>query len=161
MWSLAARTFAISFLTLFMVATCAAQADAPHAGGKPSEKKTPDAASAPAAGAAGLVVFIDPITGKLVQPAPEDIGKLVAPQGTAPQGATVAPKAPVIFIYGPGSTVGMATPPEAFSYAIATTTPDGKLTLDCVTGEKAATDRMVSPNAKETPKAKGPLDEKR
>src|SRR5689334_22236473 len=123
MWSVTARiSLVMSFLTLVMNAARAAQPDPPQASGKPSEKKTPDAVPASATGAGGLVVFIDPITRRLVQPAPEDIAKLVVPQG-----APVAPKAPVAFIYGPGSTVGMATPPESFSYAIATITPEGKL----------------------------------
>ena len=65
--------------------------------------------------------------------------------------------------------MGMATPRESFSYAIATITAEGKLTLDCVVGDKAANDRIAagqprngeSRNFKETPKAKGSLDEKR
>jgi len=158
MWSVTARiTLVMSFLTLVMNAARAAQADPPQASGKPAEKKTPDAAPAWTAGAGGLVVFIDPVTRRLVQPAPEDIAKRVAPQG-----ATVAHKAPVTFIYGPGSTVGMAMPRESFSYAIATITAEGKLTLDCVVGDKAANDRIAAGQPRNgEAKAKGSLDEKR
>jgi hypothetical protein len=148
MWSITVRiTLAMSFLTLVMVAACAAQAD--------------QASGAPSAGAAGLVVFIDPLTGKLVQPNAEDFAKLSAPKGAAVAPKAPARKAPVTFIYGPGNTVGMATPPESFSYAIVTTTPEGKLTLDCVVGAKAANDRIAAGESRKTPEAKGPLDEKR
>jgi hypothetical protein len=165
MWSIAKSVFAISILTSIIPA-CAAQSDppaqqedkrSPQTSGKEAGKAV-DKAPSPPAGAGGLVVFVDPVTGQLVQPSAEDIGKLVGPP--APQ---VAPKAPLTFIYGPGNTVGITLPPELFSYAVATITPEGKLTLDCVVGDQTAAGRIAggqSPRNGETPKAKGSPDEK-
>lgn len=53
--------------------------------------------------------------------------------------------------------------PESLSYSIATRTANGKIALDCVTGDQAA-ERIVageSGNTKETPKSKAPPDEKK
>jgi hypothetical protein len=108
------------------------------------------------------MVFIDPATGKMIQPTDAQIGSLATSPQPSPQ-AGPKPKAPVTAIQGPGGAVGMMLGPESLSYSIATRTADGKIALDCVTGNQAA-DRIVageSSNTKETPKAKAPLDEKK
>jgi hypothetical protein len=128
--------------------------------GREPENKAPQATPAPGANAAGVMVFIDPATGKMVQPTEAQIGSL-APS-PAPQAGPKA-KAPVVTIQGPGGAVGMVLGPESLSYSIATRTADGKIALDCVTGNQAA-ERMVageSSTSKATPKEKGPIDEKK
>jgi len=103
------------------------------------------------------MVFIDPVTGRIVQPTEAQMGRLAR----SPQAGPKA-KAPVVTILGPGGAVGMVLGPESLSYSIATRTADGKIALDCVTGDAA--ERIVAgepSNSKATPKAKGPLDEKK
>jgi hypothetical protein len=127
--------------------------------GRESVSKAPQATPAPGANAAGVMVFIDPATGKIVQPTEAQMGRL-AP---SPERAGPKAKAPVVTIQGPGGAVGMLLGPESLSYSIATRTADGKIALDCVTGDQAA-ERIVageSGNIQATPKAKGPLDEKK
>lgn len=162
-------TLAISVLTVAVGGARAQKADDPprppqdskdatQAAGKKAEKAVP-AASTPAAGAGGAMVFIDPATGKIVQPTAAQIGTLVpSPTGDP------ASKPPVVMIQGPGGAVGIVLTPESFSYSVATRTADGKIAMDCVTGDKAAAGRVPageSPNTKDAPKAKGPLDEKK
>jgi hypothetical protein len=134
------------------------KSEAQAASGREPENKTPQAAPAPGATAAGAMVFIDPVTGKIVQPTEAQMGRL-AP---SPERAGPKAKAPVVTIQGPGGAVGMMLGPESLSYSIATRASDGKIALDCVTGDQAAK-RIVageSGNTKETPKSKG-LDEKK
>jgi hypothetical protein len=157
-WALAAATVAAH-------ATEADQPPAPKdskseaqaAPGREPEKMVPQAALG--ANAAGVMVFIDPVTGKIVQPTEAQMGRL-AP---SPERAGPKAKAPVVTIQGPGGAVGMVLGPESFSYSIATRTADGKIALDCVTGDQAA-NRLVtgeSGSTKETPESKGPPDEKK
>jgi hypothetical protein len=135
-----------------------AKTAAQAAAGREPENRATQATQAPAANAGGAMVFMDPATGKIVQPTEAQIGSL-AP---SPQAGPKA-KAPVIMIEGPGGAVGIVLTPESFSYSVATRTADGKVAMDCVTGDQAA-ERMVageSSNLKATPKAKGPPDEKK
>ena len=95
-----------------------------------------------------MVVFIDPVTGLIRQPDPSEIGVLVTPVNPAPK----APESPLM--QGPGGAVGAKLGEDAMTYMVVTTTPDGKLAMDCVTGEKAATGVVAAPatpKAKETP----------
>jgi hypothetical protein len=160
MWSTAARfAIAMSLLSVPVMAVTDADPPPPQAARREAEpgQKAPTNAPRPAAGA-GVVVFIDPATGKIVQPSAEELGTTVAPQGAA-----VAPKAPVTVIQGPGNTIGVLAPPESFSYAVAVRTADGKLATDCVTGEKAASERLAAGASRTTgiPPVKGSRDEKR
>jgi hypothetical protein len=96
--------------------------------------------------AGGVVVFIDPATGKIRQPDASEIGALVTPAGS------VAPKAPEpVQILGPGGAVGAKLGADSLTYMVVTTTPEGKLAMDCVTGEKTATAQVTGATA---PKAK-------
>jgi hypothetical protein len=120
------------------------------------ENKALQASPAPRANAAGVMVFIDPATGKMVQPTEAEIGRLARSPQEGPKA-----KAPLVTIQGPGGAVGIVLTPESFSYSVATRTPDGKIALDCVTGDQAA-QRIVageSSNSKATPQAKGSPDE--
>ena len=136
-----------------------AKSEAQPAPGQEPENKAPQAAPSPGANAAGVMVFIDPATGRIVKPTEAQMGRL-AP---SPERAGPKAKAPVVTIQGPGGAVGMMLGPESLSYSIATRTADGKIALDCVTGDQAA-ERIVageSGSTKETPKSKGPSDEKK
>jgi hypothetical protein len=106
--------------------------------------KEPDKKPVPAqASPAGVVVFIDPATGKIRQPDASEIGGLTAPAGS------VMPKAPEppTLIQGPGGAVGARLGEDSLTYMVVTKVPDGKLAMDCVTGDKAATARVTSGQA--------------
>jgi hypothetical protein len=162
------RTATITLAMLVLAAAAgASEADQPPAPpdskaatqaapGREPENKALQASPAPRANAAGVMVFIDPATGKMVQPTEAEIGR----RARSPQEGPKA-KAPVVTIQGPGGAVGIVLTPESFSYSVATRTPDGKIALDCVTGDQAA-QRIVageSGKTKATPQAKVPLDE--
>lgn len=135
------------------------KSEAQAAPGREPESKAPQAAPAPGANAAGVMVFIDPVTGRIVQPNEAQMGRLAPSR----QQAGPKAKAPVVTIQGPGGAVGMMLGPESLSYSIATRTADGKIALDCVTGDQAA-ERIVageSGSTRETPKSKAPPDEKK
>jgi hypothetical protein len=126
--------------------------------GREPQDQAPPATPAPGANAAGVMVFIDPVTGRIVQPTEAQMGRLARSPQAGPKS-----KAPVITIQGPAGAVGIVLGPESLSYSIATRTADGKIAMDCVTGDQAA-NRLVageSGNTKETPKSKGPPDEKK
>jgi hypothetical protein len=94
-----------------------------------------------AAPANGVVVFVDPATGQIRQPDPSEIGALVTPTNPAPK----APEPGLM--QGPGGAVGAKLGPDAMTYMVVTTSPDGKLALDCVDGEKAANAKVTAPPA--------------
>jgi hypothetical protein len=98
----------------------------------------------------GLVVFIDPVTGKIRQPEAAEIGGLVPPP------AAVAPpvESPLVMKIGPGGAVGVVLDSRFESYMVVTKTPDGKLAMDCVAGRKKA-DEAVSAGAKNAGKPDG------
>jgi hypothetical protein len=117
----------------------------------PPEKKAVQAREGHAAPARGLVVFIDPVTGKIRQPEPSEIGAL-----TAPPAATVAPAvdAPLLMKAGPGGAVGVVLDSRFESFLVVTKTPDGKLAMECVSGGKKA-DETVSAGARPAPRVDG------
>jgi hypothetical protein len=132
------------------------KAAAPAASGREPENQALQASPAPESNPAGVMVFIDPATGKIVQPTEAEIGRLARSPREGPNA-----KAPVITIQGPGGAVGIVLTPESFSYSVATRMPGGKIALDCVTGDRAA-QRIVdgeSGNSKAPPQAKVPPDE--
>src|SRR5664279_2506258 len=91
------------------------------------EKRT--APAAPAAG--GLVVFIDPVTGKIRQPDATEIGRLLAlPSASGP--ASTLDEKPLIMKFGPGDAVGVVLDNRFETFMVATKKPDGKLSMDCV-----------------------------
>lgn len=117
----------------------------------PDAKKAPEpgkrAAPAPgepgAPAAGGLVVFIDPATGKIRQPTAAEIGSLVSP----PAAVTPLVAKPLAMKFGPGGAVGVVLDSRFESFMVVTKTPDGKLATDCVVGGKKA-DEIVSAGAK-------------
>lgn len=159
-------------VTLLATAVCAVQADAQqpaktpaHAdqapSGKAPAKTTPQAAPQQTAPAGGMVVFVDPVTGKIRQPDASEIGALTGTPAATNQINTLA--APTM-INGPGGTVGFKLGDDSLSYMVVTRTPDGKLAEDCVTGDKVAAalvSKGVTPKPTTAPKkTAGVLDDK-
>jgi len=147
------RLLSLSFFAATATAFAADQPPGPQdsknavqASGKESAPKT--AVPQKAAPAGGVVVFIDPATGKIRQPDASEIGGLVPAPGS------VAPKAPEpTMIQGPGGAVGAMLGEDALTYMVVTAAPDGKLAMDCVTGDQAAAARVAAGPA---PKVAGP-----
>ena len=158
------RTLRITFALAVLSATYALVArdskDAPPpAPAKQPEKKPAQAAPQAATPAGGVVVFIDPATGKIRQPDASEIGALTGSPGP------IVPRTPTppVLMQGPGGAVGARLGEESLTYMVVTKAPDGKLAMDCVTGAKAASARVVSspdPKDKETSKVKEPHDGK-
>jgi hypothetical protein len=162
-------------VTFLAAAACSAQSNAqqtpkaaanavPPPSGKVPAAKTPSQA-APQQGAApgGLVVFIDPDTGKIRQPDAAEIGALTG-AGAGPRTfqSNVAPAAPTM-ISGPGGAVGVKLGDDSLSYTVLTKTPDGKLAEECVTGDKSAAALLstgITPKTTAPKKNAGVLDEK-
>jgi hypothetical protein len=126
-------------------------------GAPPAETKAVAVREGPAAPAKGLVVFIDPVTGKIRQPDPAEIGGLVAP----PAAVTRPVEAPLVMKFGPGGAVGVVLDSRFESFMVVTKKPDGKLAMDCVTGEQkaheaisAGANHVHKPDGKEVPRAK-------
>jgi len=122
-------------------ATPATPSTAKETGGKPATPAASQASQAKPQQAApgnGVVVFIDPSTGQIRQPDSSEIGTLVNPTNPAP-------KAPdTILLQGPGGAVGAVLGSDAMTYMVVTASPDGKLAMDCVNGEKAANARVAA-----------------
>jgi len=171
--------------TILAIATLAAAvcavADAQQPAGAPANatqastgtapaKTTPQATPQQPAPAGGLVVFIDPATGKIRQPDAEEIGTLTGTSASGSAGVGNAPamaRRPVArptTFRGPGGAVGIKLGDDSLSYMVVTRTPDGKLAEACVTGDKAAADLVskgVTSKTKTPPaETKGVLDEK-
>lgn len=82
-----------------------------------------------AAPGAGLVIFIDPATGKIRQPEPGEYEELVGP-GLANRLAV----RPLEVRRGPGGTLSVMLDSSFDSFMVVTKQPDGKLSMQCVTG---------------------------
>ena len=83
-------------------------------------------------------VFIDPVTGQIRQPTGAEIGALSEPKAEAVQSQPT-------LIAGPGGGVGVVLDDSTMMYMVVTKSPDGKLDMDCVTGDKAAANRIANP----------------
>lgn len=139
---------ALAFAIPFSLASSLAFAqDSPPADGKPAAP--PGAAAAPAK---GLVVFVDPVTGKIRQPDPAEIGALTAPKPGA-EAARPAPEAPLQMKFGPGGAVGVALDSRFESFMVVTKKPDGTLSMSCVTDGRKA-EEAVLPGAKPSKEGK-------
>ena len=172
------QTRIIFAVALLAAAVCAVEADAQQppkaqanaaqaASVKELAKTSPQAAPEQPAAAGGLVVFIDPDTGKIRQPDAAEIGTLSGTPAPANAGGANAPMArqpvtrPVEF-RGVGNIRGIKLGEDSLSYMVVTKTPDGKLAEACVTGDKAAADLVsngVTPKTT-TKKSKEVLDDK-
>ena len=157
-------------VALLAGAVCAVDLNAQQSASSPANAAQPSSGKVPAKTApkqsepaAGMVVFIDPATGKIRQPDAAEIGTLT---GTSPRIVvnSVAPPAEPVMFNGPGGAVGVKLGDDSLSYMVVTKTPDAKLAEDCVTGDKAAAallSKRATPKTTSAPKkAAGVLDEK-
>ena len=90
------------------------------------------------------MVFVDPVTGKIRQPEPAEIGALTAP----PPGAAAAKPAaepPLEMKFGPAGAVGVVLDSRFESFMVVTKTPDGKLAMDVRDGRPEARTRPSPP----------------
>ena len=102
---------------------------------KPQEAGSPAApATAPALRASGSVVFVDPVTRKIRKPSASEIG---AQRSQSQAAVAKRPATPPMVIHGPGAAVGILLDDSDMSFMVATRKADGKIALDCVTGEAA------------------------
>lgn len=159
-------------LAVALLAACAVESGAQQTPKAPAdqavpvkapEKTTSQAAPQQSAPVGGLVVFIDPATGKIRQPDAAEIGALTG----SPAPASVSGAASVTgstMTHGPGNTILVKLGDDSLSYMVVTKTPDGKLAEECVTGDKAAAalvSKGVTPKTTAAPKkAKEVLDDK-
>ncbi|MFN0102838.1 MAG: post-PEP-CTERM-1 domain-containing protein [Bryobacteraceae bacterium] len=96
---------------------------------KPAAEKKADKQTEPAAG--GMKAYIDPATGKLREPTPEDLRT----EGPGPQ---ARPESDLQILRHPGGAVSVVLGPEHMSYSVAKRNEDGTLSMSCVEGEKKA-----------------------
>ena len=88
----------------------------------------------------GLRVFIDPKTGEIREPTPEEEQALTpqaAPPRRGPLGL-VPEAAPLQEISGPGGAVGVVLDESFMVNTIVRKNPDGSLSFECITGDKNA-----------------------
>jgi hypothetical protein len=119
---------------LGVLAACAAFAQTEA---KPQEASSPAApATAPApVKASGSLVFVDPVTRKIRKPSASEIG---AQRSQSQAAVATRPATPPVVIHGPGAAVGILLDDSDMSFMVATRKADGKIALDCVTGDAAA-----------------------
>lgn len=131
-----------------------------------SAPMTQAASSTPRAkpGKAGFTAFIDPATGKLTSPTPEQAAELARAAAAAKPSAanaqnrlsSVAPQAQPIYPAQGG--VGMALDDLQMSYAVARKDGQGKVATDCIPGTDLA--RWSSKKAKHAAKHTSTGEEK-
>ncbi len=109
---------------------------------KPAATDATAPAAKPAPAASGVVVFKDPVTGKIRQPEPEEIRQLLRQspggEGAVVQGETVRQ------VRGPQRGVGMILPESTMVSIVVTKGPDGKLSSECVSGGQKAAEARVA-----------------
>lgn len=147
------RVLAIAVaLGLFLAAgvVVGAPGDASQNTGKPAataaKQSTP-----PQAPAQGMRVFIDPATGKIRAPEPEELRQL------APAAPAVALRtdSPGTILRGPGNAIGMKVGDSQMVYSVATKNADGTISFECVTGADNAGKALSNkPNGKGNPDVK-------
>lgn len=122
------------------------------AASKPQAQKQQATAqkAVPRTAAGGMVAAKDPGTGQLRQATQEEI-KALEMQSRSVQDASRRTQAGAVArpgvaardeaaatIQGPGNAIGMTVDESLHTYAVATRTADGKITMGCVTGPKEA-----------------------
>jgi len=148
-------------ISLALSASSALAQQAPEASNakkaQDAEKKAAPPPGEPGASAAGgLVVFIDPVTGKIRQPDAAEIGRLVSlPSASGPAAPLV--EEPLVMKVGPGGAVGVVLDSRFESFMVVTKAPGGKLAMDCVAGGKRADEAVaaVTPPVKTARKPDG------
>lgn len=126
----------------------AANPDRNQAAAKSAEPKTKPVAET-AAPVGGVVVFVDPATGRVRQPDASEIGKL---NGT-PKMSNLAVESAPTMISGPNGAIGMKLGGKFRVYSVASQATDGKVQTECVQGEAGVKARV--PDASDSkPQAK-------
>jgi hypothetical protein len=92
------------------------------------------------AGAGGLMIFIDPLTGKIRQPDAADISELLS---LRPQPQTPFIARPFVSPT-PGGGVGVMLDDSFHNYMVVTKKPDGSLLMDCLPDAGAAADALAN-----------------
>jgi hypothetical protein len=87
------------------------------------------------AGQAGMRVYVDPQTGQLREPTPEEAAALSAAIQADESLRTLAGPQQIT---GVGGAIGYRLDESFSSYSVATVKPDGSVSFECVTGDKAA-----------------------
>ncbi|HVN76263.1 MAG TPA: hypothetical protein VMT19_08110 [Thermoanaerobaculaceae bacterium] len=132
--------FVVAAALALVAAGAVAQTSPPASGAPPVAAAVPQGGEAATLGA-GLVVFIDPATGKFRGPEPGEMEALVGTRALRPLEVR-----PLEVKVGPGGAVGMVLDSSFETFMVVTRQPDGKLTMQCVTGEANAT-AAVAPRA--------------
>ena len=141
------------------------QPAAPQSSKPPAEVPDPKAANpraravpAQAAPGGGVRVFIDPATGRIVQPTEAQQRELTAADPAAPKPRPLAEQ-----FLAPNGAVGVKLTSDFHSYAVATLTPEGEVSVTCITGDLNADRAVIGPLATSQPAAKGKVssDEKK
>jgi hypothetical protein len=115
---------------------------------KPQETGPPAApATAPAAvNASGSIVFVDPVTRKIRKPSASEIGALRSQSQAA---VAKRPATAPVLLHGPGAAVGILLDDSDMSFMVATRKADGKIAVDCATGDAA--DHAAADHAAQSP----------
>jgi len=88
----------------------------------------------------GLMIFVDPVTGQMREPTPEELKTLTDANAPSANGRqAVRPGSENI--QGVDGSPGMTLGPDSMTYSVVTKTPEG-LKIQEVTGEKAAGQRV-------------------
>jgi hypothetical protein len=150
--SIATLSLAALVATNGMSAETAPPADQGNAG--PAKAAAP--AAGPSSSAAGLTVFIDPVTKQIRPPTPEEAAALAAPMATKHAESAKVPAQPRAT-----SRKGLMAIPlddSHMEYMVVTRQPDGKLHQQCVTGAQKADDALATANGGQGSKSeKGPV----
>jgi hypothetical protein len=109
-------------------------------------------------GGAGQQVAIDPQTGELRHPTPEEAKAL----SQALQPLAAQPTQELTVTYHPDGSISMELPEEYMAVLVAKINPDGTVSMECVTGPKAAaawlaTDTPTTDSEAPSPSASLPL----
>lgn len=107
---------------------------------KTETKKEPVKTAAKKTGPAsqGMIISVDPVTKQIRQP---DASEMQVLTGSSVANIAVGEQ-PLRMIQGPGNAVGVVLPPSMMVYSVATKSAEGKLKMDCVTGDKAAEQKL-------------------
>ncbi len=92
--------------------------------------------------AGGVMVFIDPLTGKTREPDAGEVEQLLRQRALAlPQSSLNAPSSTISV---PGGGVGLMLDDSFHNYMVVTRKPDGTLLMDCLPDGKAAADAVTN-----------------
>jgi len=96
----------------------------------------------------GLMIFVDPVTGQMREPTPEEL-KALTDANQPPANGKQAVQPGSVNIQGADGSPGMKLGPDSMTYSVVTKTPEG-LKIEEVTGEKAARERVNGGTLEET-----------